>query len=132
MSARPAASAFPSLNPAERRAAWRRLATAGAAMATRLSDTCGRELLEPVGGFAHALARDGRVRFPMEHDAAGIALAETFRNIGRAILTAGTDERRAMLAPVLGAIANAIDQLLTEQATAAAATWQGRMGERPD
>jgi hypothetical protein len=122
--------ARPSLDPAACRAAWRRLAVAGVKVAQRSIDTCGREILEP-DEFSHALSFDGRVRFPIEGSSAD-NVATSFRLIGRALLNAGSDRRRQILAPVLLAVAEALDQLLTDQAHALAEPWKRQFGEGSD
>jgi hypothetical protein len=117
--------ARPSLDPAACRAAWRRLAVAGVKVAQRSIETCGREILEP-DEFSHALSFDGRVRFPIE-GASADNVATSFRLIGRALLTAGTDRRRQILAPLLLAISEAIDRLLTDHAHDLAEPWKRQL-----
>jgi hypothetical protein len=120
----------PALDQASRRQAWRRLAEAARALAQRAIDTDGRETVE-ARDLAHLIAGVGKQRFDVEGDSAQGA-ATSFIVLANAMLRAGYERRRAILAPVLLAAATAIDALLTEQGHAEAAHSRRVSGERPD
>lgn len=115
---------------AERRAGWRAFAAAAVVLAERVLANDGRERLER-SELPSLLGREGRLRFPIEDASAG-ELVTGFRNLCRAALIAGTDRRRAVLAPALLAAAQAVDQLLTDQGHDAAERSRLVSGERPD
>jgi hypothetical protein len=115
---------------AERRRDWRALIAAARALAGRVVETCGRERLERTE-LVGLLGREGRARFPIDDASAG-EMATGFRTIARALLIAGTDRRRELIAPALAAAAEALDQLITDQGHAEAARSRLVAGERPD
>lgn len=111
-----------------RRQAWRKMATSARALAQRAIDTDGRETVE-ADDLAHLVAR--KQAFDVAGDSAQGA-ATSFLILASAVLRAGEDRRRAILAPVLLAAAVAIDELLTEQGHAEAAHSRRVAGERPE
>jgi hypothetical protein len=92
---------------------WRELAEAALGLANSGVASDGRETSERLE-FRHSLAR--APAFPMPAgDAAAQAVVKAFAHAANAMLCAGTDERRAIIAPLLAAAAKAIESLLDEE-----------------
>lgn len=118
----------PAEDRAQKRHAWRSLAEAGQRLAQRVIDTDGRESLG-APEFQDALRHTGKLRWEEAGDCCAAAANAAFIMLGNAVLTAGTDRRRAIMALGLAGAASALDQLLTEQGDRDAALWKRQTGE---
>lgn len=118
--ARPKPRARP--DPTAVRRVWLDLVADAGRVAARLVDSDGEELLEPLD-LRHALSTLDAHSFPTP-GASAQGAAYAFLLQLRGVLEAGTPRVRAVIAEALAASARALDQLMNDQAVAAAASWK--------
>jgi hypothetical protein len=112
------------VEPGAVRRAWLDAVTDAGRLVERLAASDGEELLEP-DGLRHASVWLQEASFPVPWASARSA-AHAFLLQLRAVLGAGEARTRAVLAPALGASAQALDTLMNDQAVAAARASWGR------